>query len=143
MLTLLLLVHPFLLLKRKIKFLFSWVQYYRLGESDYLLLLNRWGYVEGNPVNFVDPRGMFPSECWEVRNFSGCIKDWLSNWRTARILYSTFFSDCPDPLPGMIPVPNDENYLSYGRCSEFCKYFLKLMVGGKSICILGMACGRY
>lgn len=28
------------------------------GESNRPLSLNRWGYVEGNPVNFVDPTGM-------------------------------------------------------------------------------------
>jgi hypothetical protein len=30
------------------------------GEVNRPLSLNRWGYVEGNPVNLTDPTGYFP-----------------------------------------------------------------------------------
>ncbi len=31
------------------------------GDYNRPLSLNRWGYVEGNPVNFVDPSGLMPT----------------------------------------------------------------------------------
>ncbi|RKZ28120.1 hypothetical protein DRQ26_01765 [bacterium] len=35
------------------------------GDYNRPLSLNRWGYVEGNPVNLVDPTGQFPCEYCE------------------------------------------------------------------------------
>ncbi|MBK7450192.1 MAG: hypothetical protein IPJ47_12525 [Anaerolineales bacterium] len=32
------------------------------GEYNRPLSLNGWGYVEGNPVNYVDPSGNIPSQ---------------------------------------------------------------------------------
>ncbi len=36
------------------------------GDYNRPLSLNRWGYVEGNPVNLVDPSGKFPEHCYDM-----------------------------------------------------------------------------
>ena len=38
------------------------------GDYKKPLSLNRWGYVEGNPVNFVDPTGRKPEWCQSMPN---------------------------------------------------------------------------
>jgi len=44
-----------------------------MGEYNRPLSLNRWGYVEGNPVNYIDPSGL----CGEPRS-TPC-PDWWNN----------------------------------------------------------------
>ena len=49
------------------------------GDYNRPLSLNRWNYVEGNPVNLVDPTGRNPWWCAYANNPTKCVKDWYEN----------------------------------------------------------------
>jgi len=70
------------------------------GDYNRPLSLNRWGYVEGNPVNFVDPSGRCSGdetdvnnsdiECWnkisEIERFTTNIEIDPDNWTTEELV---------------------------------------------------------
>jgi len=49
-----------------------------MGDTNRPLSLNRWMYVEGNPVNLTDPTGHFPEWCrskWTKWGYAKCVLD--------------------------------------------------------------------
>ena len=49
------------------------------GDYNRPLSLNRWGYVEGNPVNAVDPTGRNPWWCTYSSDPTGCAEKWYED----------------------------------------------------------------
>ncbi|MGP8330095.1 MAG: RHS repeat-associated core domain-containing protein [Methanosarcinaceae archaeon] len=49
------------------------------GDYNRPLSLNRWGYVEGNPVNAIDPTGRNPWWCAYANNPTECVKKWYDD----------------------------------------------------------------
>lgn len=51
------------------------------GNYNRPLSLNRWNYVEGNPVNLVDPSGRFPEWCKSMGGrllYENCVRDYYN-----------------------------------------------------------------
>jgi RHS repeat-associated protein len=55
------------------------------GDYNTPLSLNKWNYVEGNPINRTDPSGKDP---WGCGNDDTCTTDWLKNWRRSNFQFS-------------------------------------------------------
>ena len=70
------------------------------GDVNRPLSLNRWGYVNGDPVNHTDPTGRYPQPDSE---YEAC----TSSPKLARVILSTKESVC-----AMISELEDENYLT-------------------------------
>ncbi len=66
------------------------------GDYNRPLSLNRWGYVEGNPVILVDPTGHNPWWCAYSSNPTKCVDDWNKNKDR---IWDEYLRKCPETEP--------------------------------------------
>ncbi len=55
------------------------------GDYNRPLSLNRWNYVEGNPVNLVDPTGKNPWWCAYSDNPTECVNVWMERCQNEKL----------------------------------------------------------